>query len=56
LKDSYHTQTDPLRYRHQGQKSDVSDDVVRSDIELLKLGGIGNLRDSNESALKTNPV
>jgi GTP-binding protein EngB required for normal cell division len=56
LKDSYHAQTDPLRYRDQGQRSDMSDDVVRSDIEILKIEGNGNSPDSQEAALKANPA
>ncbi len=56
LKDSYHVQTDPLRYRHQGQEFGVADDVVRSDIVLLKHGGNGNMIDSNEAVLKANPA
>jgi GTP-binding protein EngB required for normal cell division len=56
LKDGYHAQTDPLRYRDQGQKSGISDDVVRSDIELLKVEGNGNSPDSQEPALKANPA
>ena len=54
LKDSYHAQTDPLRYRDQSHKSGISDDVIGSDIELLQVEGHGNLQDSQEADLKAN--
>jgi GTP-binding protein EngB required for normal cell division len=38
LKDSYHIQTDPFRYRGQETKSVVSADLLRNDIENLKTG------------------
>jgi hypothetical protein len=36
LKDSYHNQTDPLRFRGQGTKSVESADLLRKDMEQLK--------------------
>jgi len=57
LKDSYHVQTDPLRYRYQDQKSDLPNDVIRADIALLKVqfDENGNPCDSQE-AVKVNPA
>jgi GTP-binding protein EngB required for normal cell division len=36
LKNSYLIQTDPMRYRHQGSGFEIPEEVLRSDMELLK--------------------
>jgi GTP-binding protein EngB required for normal cell division len=57
LKDTYHVQTDPLRYRYQDQRSDLPNDVIRADIELLKARFNENGNPYNlQKALKAKPT
>jgi GTP-binding protein EngB required for normal cell division len=51
LKESYHFQTDPLRYRYQAGKSDLPNDALRADIEALRAQFT-----QNESIVKAGPT
>lgn len=49
-KDSYHVQTNPIRYHSQGKGSELSDDVLRADIELLRAQFTENGREPDSQA------